>query len=294
MKMLKQFAIVVALAFLLNACAEADGDFTGSEYIPDMVHSVAYEANTYNYYYYNTWDEESTINRAALTYPHYTVKGTVPRGFAGVYFAHNEDEREKMLGILDGEGSINAIAVPVNGHVPYYYEDTEEERTRATAEIIENPFPITAVGLAQGKLVYDLFCAICHGENGNGQGWLVAEDNPNVKYPVQPAILTNDEFTAAGNGRMYHAIMYGKNVMGGYADKMSYEERWEVIHYIRALQAADDGLEYSPEINTLNPTFGIPATSISGQLADQVTDTVAAMGAALPLAQPQSNGNEEH
>ena len=292
MKMLKQFAIVVTLAFLLNACSQPQGDFPGSEYMPDMAHSTAYEANTYNYYYYNTWDERSSVDRAALTYPRYTVKGTVPRGFAGVYFAQGEEERVQMQGKLNGEGSQNAIAVPVNGHVPYYYEDTEEERTRATAELIDNPFPITEAGLAQGKLVYDLFCAICHGEKGDGQGWLVSEDNPNVVYPVQPAILNNDEFTAASNGRFYHAIMYGKNVMGGYADKMSYQERWEVIHYIRSLQAADDGLEYSPEVNTLNPEFGTPAVAVSGQLANQVTDTVAAMGAALPMEAPHND--EEH
>ena len=31
--------------------------------------------------------------------------------------------------------------------------------------------------------------------------------------------------------------MYGKNVMGGYSDKLSYEERWQVIHYIHSLIA---------------------------------------------------------
>ena len=40
--------------------------------------------------------------------------------------------------------------------------------------------------------------------------------------------------------------------MGGYADKLSYEERWHVIHYIRSLQAKDRELTYNGQENTLN------------------------------------------
>ena len=63
-------------------------------------------------------------------------------------------------------------------------------------------------------------------------------------------------FLEAGNtnGRYYHSIMYGKNVMGAYADKISYEERWNVIHWIRALQAKEQGKDYNENINTLNST----------------------------------------
>ena len=73
-----------------------------------------------------------------------------------------------------------------------------------------------------------------------------------VYIPVQPAILNNEEFTAASNGRFYHAIIYGKNLMGGYADKVGYEERWQIIHYIRSLQADTYDKEYNQYLNTLN------------------------------------------
>jgi hypothetical protein len=57
---------------------------------------------------------------------------------------------------------------------------------------------------------------------------------------------------AAGNGRYYFAMVYGKNVMGGYTDKLSFEERWQVMHYIRSLQAKAKNLEYSEKANTLS------------------------------------------
>lgn len=65
---------------------------------------------------------------------------------------------------LRGMTSLNEIGVPINGSVPYHYQDTEEERARATAEIIENPYPITDAGLVRGKDLFIINCAICHGE----------------------------------------------------------------------------------------------------------------------------------
>ena len=228
-------SVVVALVFLITviACDNPNGNNPGTEYMPDMGHSIAYEANHYDYYSKNTWGTEEEYHRYAQ--PRKPVKGTIPRGYAGT-IAPSENE----------------LAVPTNGSVPYHYADTEEERTRASNEIQSNPFPITAAGLEVGKNLYNINCGICHGGAGKGEGWLYSENNPNAKYPAAPANFLTEEFINASPGRYYHAIIYGKNVMGGYADKLSYEERWQVIHYIRALQAAELKLVYTGEANTLN------------------------------------------
>ena len=249
---------VLVLVLTLNACQSPKGNTTGSEYMPDMAHSVAYEANVYNYYYYNTWDSASVKKLKDLSNPGLPVEGSVPRGYAGIHYAQGEQAQQEMMATLTGASGLTVQGTPLNGHVPYYYEDTEEERTRATEEIIANPFPITDRGLATGENLYNINCGICHGEKGDGNGWLVDEANANAVYPAAPANFLNDEFSAASNGRYYHAIYYGKNVMGGYTDKLSYEERWQVIHHIRALQAKDKGLVYNAESNTLNAVFGTP------------------------------------
>ncbi len=225
--------IAIATIMFLSSCQQAGMDNPGSEFMPDMAHSIAYEANSYSYYYNNTWGSKEDYYKMAQ--PRVPVKGTIPRGYAGGAGAASTD---------------NGFAMAPNGSVPYYYDDTEEERTRATNEIIDNPFPITDAGLAEGKELYSVFCATCHGEKGDGGGYLVRDDGG--KYPVQPANFLLDEFVAASNGRYYHSIMYGKNMMGGYADKLSYEERWNVIHYIHSLQAKEKKLVYSQMENTLN------------------------------------------
>lgn len=233
--------LVVALVFALTimSCGTPEGNDPGAEYMPDMGHSIAYEANHYDYYSHNTWGSEDEYYKYAQ--PRKPIAGTIARGYAG-----------------SKQPDYNGI--PVNGSVPYYYADTEEERTRATNEIQENPYPITDAGLAVGKNLYTINCGICHGEKGDGNGWIVAEENPNAKYPAQPASFLTDEFLAASPGRYYHSIMWGKNVMGHYKDKLSYEERWQVIHYIRSLQAKDKKLAYSEAENTLNG-YGMPGAS---------------------------------
>ncbi len=267
------FATILALLCLsvFTAC-ERDLEDPGNEYMPDMGHSLANEANVLSYYYYNTWDSTSTVKLRKLQEHNLPVENTVPRGYAGVYFAMDStgstDNVKKVMASLRGEDDNNSISVPMNGSVPYYYKDTEEERIRATNEIVGNPFPITEEGMARGKNLYNLFCAICHGAKGDGNGWLVDEANPNAVYPAAPANFLLDELINSSNGRYYHSIMYGKNVMGAYKDKISYEERWQVIHYIRSLQAKEKGVDYNADNNTLNPAYGMPGKEAKQQMAE--------------------------
>lgn len=254
----KYFLGFVALAFGMTACQDAGPgvEQTGSEMMPDMYHSTAYEAMVQSDYSLNRFDDRSVIKYEDAAANRRGVEGTIPRGYAGVALAPDQTSREEMMAAMSGEAE-GAISTPMNAQVPYYFNDSEEERERARQEITGNPYPITAKGLAKGKELYNIYCAICHGEKGDGNGWLVAEENPNAAYPVIPANFLVDPHVDYGNGHYYHAIMYGKNVMGAYKDKLDYEERWQVIHWIRNLQAKELKLVYTEDDNTLNAAFGV-------------------------------------
>jgi mono/diheme cytochrome c family protein len=290
MSHIKYIIIVLYASALLSSCGQAEGNFPGSEYMPDMAHSVALESNVYTAYSLNTWDSASVVPLSRLAYPRLPAPGTVPRGYAGLYFAQVTGNAEAMRAALNGESGLNAISVPMNGSVPFYYENTEEERTRAINEIIENPFPITEAGLARGGELYNIFCGICHGGDAGGQGYLVSEDNANAAYPAAPANLLLDEHVNASNGRYYFAIMYGKNLMGAYKDKLGYEERWQVIHYIRSLQAKDRKLQYNANVNTLNPAFGTPVSRLE-ELAE--SRMIQAPQLQEPEGEPSSDTSSE-
>lgn len=265
----KYIILAFYASFLLYSCQPAEGNRTGSEYMPDMAHAITYEANTYAPYNLHTWDSASVISYREAATPRLPVAGSVPRGYAGLYLAPNADRLSQEQAALDGTIGINAIKVPMNGHAPFYYGNSEEERTRANAEIIANPYPITEAGLQRGKELYTIYCAICHGDKADGVGYLVADENTNAKYPAQPANMLLDTFLQSNNGRYYYAIMYGKNLMGAYKDKLNYEERWQVIHYIHSLQAKDKKLQYDERANTLKPSFGTPAGQLSKLAAGQ-------------------------
>ncbi len=244
----------------LAACSTPGENETGTEYMPDMAHSVAYEANTYFDYYYNQWDSASVKSRYKLAQPGLPVNGTVPRGYAGYYLtggdasaATMEAGQIRQIREMYGINSLQAIATPMNGMAPYYYYDTEADRARATADLVTNPFPITADGLKRGQELYETFCGICHGNDGGGNGWIYE----NGAYPAAPRNFLEQSWVDTSAGVYYHAVMYGKNVMGAYKDKISYEERYQVIHYIRALQAKWAKKQYDEEGNDLIPNEAI-------------------------------------
>lgn len=85
--------------------------------------------------------------------------------------------------------------------------------------------------LVTGQKYYDIHCAVCHGETGDGKS-LVAE-----KMALKPPTLHSEKVKIWKDGQIYHVIQMGQGVMGPYASHIPKEEwRWAVVQYIRHLQ----------------------------------------------------------
>lgn len=112
----------------------------------------------------------------------------------------------------------------------YPYPNTPEGYEAAGLNL-KNPIELTPENLEKGKAVYTKFCTPCHGDAGDGNGSIVA----NGKFPSPGKYW--DKVTANGlnEGKMFHSITYGKNLMGQHASQINKEERWLVIHYINDL-----------------------------------------------------------
>jgi mono/diheme cytochrome c family protein len=106
--------------------------------------------------------------------------------------------------------------------------------TQDAAATLENPLPRTKEVFAQGKKVYTNRCEVCHGAIGNGVGSLTAA------YGAKPANLQSQQFRDYPDGKIYWAIVNGKNNMPSHAPYLSESERWAVVHYVRALQRAQN------------------------------------------------------
>ena len=81
----------------------------------------------------------------------------------------------------------------------------------------------------RGKELYEIYCGICHGNKGAGQGKLVKRE----KILGVPSYADR----AITEGSIYHVIYYGKNTMGSYANLLNEEERWQVTAYVETLRA---------------------------------------------------------
>jgi mono/diheme cytochrome c family protein len=126
---------------------------------------------------------------------------------------------------LPAEGTI-----PRGGFMPYEYEDTNEGYEAAKANLM-SPMDSLQVDYERGKELYDVYCGICHGTKGAGQGTLVKRE----KILGVPSYA--DAGRAITTGSIYHVIYYGKNTMGSYANQLNEEERWQVVAYVEKLKA---------------------------------------------------------
>ena len=76
---------------------------------------------------------------------------------------------------------------------------------------------------------YGVYCSVCHGDKGNGQGILMTRE----KYLGVPS-YADREIT---EGSIYHVIFYGKNAMGSHASQINEKERWLITQYVMELKS---------------------------------------------------------
>jgi mono/diheme cytochrome c family protein len=96
------------------------------------------------------------------------------------------------------------------------------------------PYPITAEILQRGQDRYDIYCSVCHGFAGDGDGVVVQRGfNPPPSYHT-------DQLRSAPVGHFFQVITNGFGAMPSYADQIPVDDRWAIVAYIRALQLSQD------------------------------------------------------
>ena len=113
---------------------------------------------------------------------------------------------------------------------PYPYANTFEDYERAGLEV-KSPIAMTEETVAQGKVIFEQFCVHCHGKTGQGDGTVPT----NSQYPPPPA-YNGASLATLPEGKMFHTLTYGKNMMGSHASQLSKKDRWTVIQYVKYLQ----------------------------------------------------------
>ena len=94
-----------------------------------------------------------------------------------------------------------------------------------------NPIEINEETLAEGEAQYEIFCASCHGEAGDGNGHLYTSK----VYPMKPTSLIESYVQNKADGEQFHIITVGSlsGLMGAHGTQIKAENRWKIINYIR-------------------------------------------------------------
>lgn len=122
---------------------------------------------------------------------------------------------------------------PVEGTIPvdfepYYYQKTDEDRAKAGKELV-NPLKATAQNIERGKQVYGVYCINCHGDKGDGKGFLFTSG----KYPFPPKSLLSEKVKNNPIGEIYHVETVGFGVMPAHGSQIRSEDRWKVALYVK-------------------------------------------------------------
>lgn len=128
----------------------------------------------------------------------------------------------------DGKTMRNPVegTIPL-GYQPYLYQKTDEDRLKAGMELV-NPFEPTEQNLERGQQVYSVFCMSCHGDKGDGKGFLFTSK----KYPFPPGNLLSEKIRNNPEGDIYHVITVGFGVMSQHGSQVRPDDRWKVVMYI--------------------------------------------------------------
>jgi hypothetical protein len=113
---------------------------------------------------------------------------------------------------------------------PYPYPATFEGREQAGRDL-RNPLTFSETMIEDGRNLYNIFCAQCHGIQGDGQGWLFTSG----KYMIQPTNLREERIVNQPSGESYHVISMGWGVMGAHASLLTPEQRWKIVSFVESV-----------------------------------------------------------
>jgi len=157
------------------------------------------------------------------------------------------------------QNGINYINYPVEGTVRrgdlFAYTIPNDSNGYKMAVTVKNPLPaLDSNQMLEAQRLYNINCAICHGENMDAQGPLAVSGKVGGI-----ANLKLDQFIKQPEGQMFHVVTYGKGNMGSYAAQLDRKQRWMVVQYVKSEQvkgsaAAKDSSSITPAAKDTSST----------------------------------------
>jgi mono/diheme cytochrome c family protein len=120
----------------------------------------------------------------------------------------------------------------VEGTVPrgFLQEDEAYFTGMKDSLFASNPMDITMELLERGQERYGIFCSVCHGLSGGGNGIVIQKGfTPATSY-------TDERILSFEDGEIFNVITNGVRTMPSLNTQIPVDDRWAIVAYVRALQ----------------------------------------------------------
>jgi cytochrome c5 len=195
------------------------------------------------------------------------VEGTVPRGYLRadrqLYTGKMDAAAARTAGGAQGNGNTNAgesgaaeagaqmngnsnaqgnvNAAQGNSNAAQGNANSSQQGAAGEADDADTfPFPVTEDVVRRGQERYNIFCAMCHGPVGQGDGMIVRRGYR------QPPSYHEDRLRRAPVGYFFRVMTEGFGAMPPYRSQVPVQDRWAIVAYIRALQLSQMNLRSAP------------------------------------------------
>ena len=144
-------------------------------------------------------------------------------------FASNTRANTQFVNLLQNEADAQGQA----GEEGEQEAPPEPEWTTTIPEQVE----ISAATMDRGHQRFNIYCATCHGRDGEGKGLITLRAQALQQGSwVPPTSLFTDDVRKQPVGKLFRTISHGVRRMPGYAQQISVDDRWAIVMYVRALQ----------------------------------------------------------
>lgn len=218
-------SVALAAALPLGGCRGDRSDKPPRQFFPDMDNQPRWNPQA---------DSEFFADGRTMRKP---VDGTIPFGTSA------------MVSEADWAAPFNAKRAEFLAADATFYEGVDE-----WGDFVEDiPVPVTAEMLRAGQGKFNIYCAVCHGYNGEGANPAIDPELGSMvgrRWSIPVASFHDPRFRKGGEfgraGYIYTIARNGKGVlpnqtMPGYAHAIDPTETWAVVAYIRALQRSQQG-----------------------------------------------------
>jgi mono/diheme cytochrome c family protein len=187
------------------------------------------------------------------------VEGTVPRGWLRADTEFFTGKKNRTQGSTAPTGAQGAPSSGTNTS-----GTTTASQTAAAAypdDTDKFPFAITPDVLVRGRERFQIFCSVCHGMTGNGDGMVFRRG---FRLPA-PASFHQERLRQAPVGHFFDVVTNGWGAMPSYASQIPAQDRWAIIAYIRALQLSQQGVSPSATQSSTPAATATPAAKSGGK-----------------------------